>query len=334
MSKIPTTTQLNPKELFDALGVSMDGINEDQQARIATFLAKSARSLKHAIKDHEKGISIESQLVSALSLTSEQASMSSAPFHQILQDEGKDTNLMESNISKGKKKKDNKIQSDESSSESDSSSSSDEKSSSSSESDDYISMAEQQVPITGRIRKYQGKFIQIPFNLTGETGVTQVGNLVTISSTSAQNSIFLNRIFNEGVWRIYFQFLKGNIESSVIGVAEPSFGSNNYLGNDKLSMDYTNRGSIFQNGSSVYGSKSYSINDIIGFEVDMISHRIFFFHTFEQQPVCLINIPANLKVGITYQNASGTQYKVVAVYKLNKPLADPTKSPTIKAWTS
>ncbi|KAA6381932.1 MAG: hypothetical protein EZS28_022542 [Streblomastix strix] len=331
MSKIPNTTQLNPKEVFEALGVSMDGVSEDQQARIAAFIAKSARSLKHALKDHEKGISIESQLVSALSLTSEQVSMSSAPFHQILQDEGKDTNLIESNISKGKKKKDNKIESDESSSESDSSSSSDEKSSSSSDSDDYISITEQQVPIEGRIRKYQGKFIQIPFDLTGATDVTQVGNVVTISTTS-QHSIFFNRVFNEGVWRIYFQLLK-KTGSWAIGVAEPSFSNNDYMGNNKLSMDYTSDGSIYQNGNGPLGNKSYQINDIIGFEVDMISHRIYFFHAFQQQIACLTNIPASLKVGITYSGASGTQYKVVAVYKLNKPLADPVKSPNIRAWT-
>ncbi|KAA6335772.1 MAG: hypothetical protein EZS28_052933, partial [Streblomastix strix] len=45
----------------------------------------------------------------------------------------------------------------------------DEKSSSSSESVDYISLAEKQVPITCRIPKYYGKFIQIPFDLSGAT---------------------------------------------------------------------------------------------------------------------------------------------------------------------
>ncbi|KAA6393386.1 MAG: hypothetical protein EZS28_011088 [Streblomastix strix] len=332
MSKAITTIQLNPKQVFEALGVSMADVNEDQQARIATFLAKSARSLKHALKEHEKGISIESQLVSALSLTSEQASMSSAPFHQILQDEGKDSNFMESNISKGKKKKkDNTIESDESSSESDSSSSSDDKSSSSSDSDDYISMAEQQVPIEGRIRKYQGKFIQIPFDLTGATGVTQVGNVVTISSSSLR-SIFLNKVFNEGIWRIYFQLIKNN--NMVIGVAEPSFNISQCMGRDKLSMNIQSSGYIEYNNQTTSGNKSSSANDIIGMEVNMISHRIFFFHTFEQQPVCLINIPANLKVGVTYGPTNDAQLKVVAVYKLKKPLADPTKSPTIKTWES
>ncbi|KAA6352842.1 MAG: hypothetical protein EZS28_051631 [Streblomastix strix] len=82
------------------------------------------------------------------------------------------------------------------------------------------------------------------------------------------------------------------------------------------------------------GNKSSSANDIIGMEVNMISHRIYFFHTFEQQPVCLINVPAILKVGVTYGSTNDTQYKVVAVYKLKKPLADPAKSPTIKAWDS
>ncbi|KAA6354731.1 MAG: hypothetical protein EZS28_049742, partial [Streblomastix strix] len=146
MSEVPATVQLNPQKVFKALGVSMSGVSEERQTRIATLLAQSARSLKHAIKDHERGISIESQLASALSLTSEQASLSCAPFHQILQDEVK------------KKKIFNKKESDESSSESDSSSDSDEKSSSSSEFDEYISMTEKQVPITCRIPKYQGKF--------------------------------------------------------------------------------------------------------------------------------------------------------------------------------
>ncbi|KAA6365624.1 MAG: hypothetical protein EZS28_038850 [Streblomastix strix] len=145
MSEVLATVQLNPQKVFKALGVSMSGVSEERQTRIASLLASSARSLKHAIKDHERGISIESQLASALSLTSEQASMSSVPFHQILQDEVK-------------KKKSNKKENEESSSESDSSSDSDEKSSSSSESDDYISIAEKQVPIACRIPKYQGKF--------------------------------------------------------------------------------------------------------------------------------------------------------------------------------
>ncbi|KAA6376182.1 MAG: hypothetical protein EZS28_028292 [Streblomastix strix] len=240
MSKIPKTTKLNPKEVFEALSVSMADVNEDQQTHIAAFLAKSARSLKHALKDHEKGKSIESLLISTLSLTSEQASMSSTPFHQILQDEGKISNLLESNIPNGKKKKDYKKESDESSSESDSCSSSDGKGSSNSESDDYISIAEQQVPIAGRIRKNQGKLILIPFDLTGATGVTQVGNLITISSSSTQ-SISFNKIFKK-------KFGESNAGSSGIDAAE--------------------------NGSSVYGSKSYAINDIIGIEVNMIKSKM------------------------------------------------------------
>ncbi|KAA6366497.1 MAG: hypothetical protein EZS28_037976, partial [Streblomastix strix] len=63
------------------------------------------------------------------------------------------------------------------------------------------------------------------------------------------------------------------------------------------------------------------------------SHRIFFYHTFLQQSVCLTNIPAILKVGLTYYSNNDAQFSVV-VYKLKKPLADPAKSPTIKAWTS
>ncbi|KAA6363133.1 MAG: hypothetical protein EZS28_041340 [Streblomastix strix] len=283
MTEIPASFLLNPKEVFEALGVSMSGVSEDQQARIATFLAKSARSLKHAIKDHERGISIESQLASALSLTSEQASMSCAPFHQILQDEGKANKV-------------HKKESDESSSESDSSSSSDEKSSSSSDSEDYISITEKLIPIAGRIRKYQGKFMQIPFDLTGATGVTQAGNLVTISSQSTY-SIFLNQVFNEGVWRIYFQLIKNN-NSMVIGVAEPSFNSSSFMGNDRMSMDYNYGGNVYQNSQTASGNKSYQTNDIVGFEVDMIQHRIYFFHTFEQQPVCFTNVPAILKVGV------------------------------------
>ncbi|KAA6396206.1 MAG: hypothetical protein EZS28_008267 [Streblomastix strix] len=315
MTEIPASFLLNPKEVFEALGVSMSGVSEDQQARIATFLAKSARSLKHAIKDHERGISIESQLASALSLTSEQASMSCAPFHQILQDEGKAYKV-------------HKKESDESSSESDSSSSSDEKSSSSSDSDDYTSMAEKQVPIAGRIRKYQGKFMQIPFDLTGATGVTQAGNLVSISSTTTY-SIFFNQQFNEGVWRIYFKILKNSGSQIVIGIAEPSFSSSSYMGNDRLSMDYNYGGNAYQNSQTASGNKSYQTNDIVGFEVDMISHRIYFFHTFQQQPVCFTNVPAILKVGISYNSTNDAQFSVF-MYKLKKPLADPTKSPTIK----
>ncbi|KAA6399525.1 MAG: hypothetical protein EZS28_004949 [Streblomastix strix] len=318
MSEVLATVQLNPQKVFEALGVNMSGVSEERQTRIASLLAQSARSLKHAIKDHERGISIESQLASTLSLTSEQASMSSEPFHQILQDEVK-------------KKNSNKIESNESSS--DSSSDSDEKSSSSSESDDYISIAEKQVPNACRISKYQGKFIQIPFDLTGATGVTQVGNLITISSSSLR-SIFLNKVFNEGIWRIQFQLLK-KTGSWVIGVAEPSHNNSNFMGNNRQSLDYDSSGSIYQNGSSTNGNgnKSFSVNDIVGLEVDMISHRIFFFHTFQQQPVCVINIPAILKVGICYSSANETQFNVV-VYRLKKLIADPVKSPTIKAWTS
>ncbi|KAA6384645.1 MAG: hypothetical protein EZS28_019829 [Streblomastix strix] len=255
MSEVHSTVQLNHQKVFEALGVNMSGVSEERQTRIASLLASSARSLKHAIKGHEKGISIESQLAATLSLTSEQASLSCAPFYQILQDDLK-------------KKKSNIKESDESSSESDKSSSSDEKSSSSSESDDYISLAEKQVPITCRISKYQGKFIQIPFDLTGATGVTQVGNLITMN-TSQGYTIFLNRMFNEGIWRIYFQFLKNN-SSWAIGASEPSYvGSSNNMGNDRFSMDYNSGGGIFQNGNSTNGNKSYSTNDIIGLEVDM-----------------------------------------------------------------
>ncbi|KAA6353956.1 MAG: hypothetical protein EZS28_050517 [Streblomastix strix] len=98
-------------------------------------------------------------------------------------------------------------------------------------------------------------------------------------------------------------------------------------------MDYNSGGSIFWNGNSANGNKSYYTNDIVGMEVDMISHRIFFFHTFLQQPVCLTNIPAILKVGLTYQPNNDSQFSVF-VYKLRKPLADPAKSPTIKQWIS
>ncbi|KAA6399876.1 MAG: hypothetical protein EZS28_004601 [Streblomastix strix] len=118
-----------------------------------------------------------------------------------------------------------------------------------------------------------------------------------------------------------------------IGAAEPSHINTNYFGDNKTSMDYNRDGSIFQNCSSTGGNKSYSTNDIVGMELDMISHRIFFFHTSEQQPVCLTNIPSILKVGICYSSANDTQFNVV-VYRLKKLIADPVKSPTIKAWTS
>ncbi|KAA6369253.1 MAG: hypothetical protein EZS28_035221 [Streblomastix strix] len=251
---------------------------------------------------------------------------------------------------KKKKMKISKIESDESSSnlesdsssksnsesesKSDSSSSSDEKSSSSSDSDDYISIAQKQVPKVGRIPKRQGKFMKIPFNLTVATGVTQVGNVVTIS-TSAQNSIFLNKIFNNGVWRIYFQIINGDVSFSAIGVAESSFSdSSSYIGHTRQGMHISSSGSVQQNSNGTSGNKSYSVNDIIGMEVNMISHRIYFFHTFQQQPVCIINTPASLKVGITYGRSNDTQYKVVAIYKLKKPLAIASKSPTIKEWSS
>ncbi|KAA6393932.1 MAG: hypothetical protein EZS28_010538 [Streblomastix strix] len=360
MSEKAATFQLNSKEVFEALGMNISGISEDRQDRIATFLSLSAHYLKNALNDHEQGLSIESKLADVLSLTSDQASKISEPFHQILQDEGKENILIESNTSivkknkKNKKKKEkkkiSKIESDESSSnsnsdsssksnsesesKSDSSSSSDEKSSSSSDSDDYISIAQKQVPKEGRISKRQGKFMKIPFNLTGATGVTQVGNVVTIS-TSAQNSIFLNKIFNSGVWRIYFQIISGDASYSAIGVAESSFSEfDNYMGFSRKGMHLASSGGIIQNNIRTEGNQSYSVNDIIGFEIDMITHRIYFFHTFQQQPSCLINTPASLKVGITYGRSNDTQYKVVAIYKLKKPLAIASKSPTIEEWSS
>ncbi|KAA6385304.1 MAG: hypothetical protein EZS28_019168, partial [Streblomastix strix] len=290
MSQKPATFQLNPKEVFEALGMSINDVSEDKQDLIATFLAQSAHSIKNALINQERGSNIETQLVDQFSLTSDQASKMSAPLHQILQDEGKENILIESNISKekkNKKKKVSKIESGESSSESNSStikeqksesdsssdsssdSDSDQKSSSYSDSDDYISIAEKLVPKAGRIPKSQGKFIQIPFNLTGATGVTQVGNVVTIS-TSTQNSIFLNKIFNSGVWRIYFQIISGDISYSAIGVAESSFSDySSYIGFSRQGMHLTSSGSICWNNSSVSGIKSYQVNDIIGFEIDM-----------------------------------------------------------------
>ncbi|KAA6398915.1 MAG: hypothetical protein EZS28_005562 [Streblomastix strix] len=321
MSEIPTNFQLNSKEVFQALGMNISGISEYNQELIATFLAQSAHSIKNALIHHESESNIDSKLADLFSLTSEQASKISAPFHLILQDDEGDVNsLIDPNKQQGKnqqqqqkkqKKKDNKMESDESSSESDSSSnsssssSSDEKRSSYSESDEYISMAQKQVPISGRIRKSQGKFMKIPFNLKGVTGVTQVGNLITV----------------------------GIIGTSAIGVADSSLSDNSsYLGFSRQGMHYASGGSFFSCGKGATGNKSIQINDIIGFEIDMISHRIYFFHTFQQQPACIINTPASLK--ITYGNALNTQYKVVAIYKLKKPLADPKKSPTVKTWSS
>ncbi|KAA6391205.1 MAG: hypothetical protein EZS28_013271 [Streblomastix strix] len=336
MSQKPATFQLNPKEVFEALGMSISGISEDSQELIATFLAQSARSIKNTLTNQEREDD-EGDVNSLIELNKSQGKKKQ---QQLQKKQKKDNKIesgesgLESNSSSDSESnlKSDSSSNSESKSKSDSSSDSDEKSSSNSESDGYISIAQKQVPKAGRIPKRQGKFVKIPFDLKGVTGVTQVGNLITIS-TSAQNSIFFNKIFNKGVWRIYFQIISGDVGNSAIGIVESSISdySSSYLGFIRQGMHYASGGGIHQFGNSTHGSKSFSINDIIGFEVDMISHRIYFFHTFQQQPVCLINTPASLK--ITYGSSNGTQYKVVAVYKLKKPLAIAAKSPTVKVWS-